>query len=316
VATSLASGVFGLVAIAAWSATATSRGAVVLWAGNDQWIKIEQQDDSGAGPSAHPAHLSTDEVTSALASLRVVITDKDSGTETQRTVFTREELSNLAPQVAAGLAKAGPQQDVTFSTIGSHALSAGGVVKDPGVNAGRIFYREGKLNVIFGELQSNYRKKNLYGQRTDDFTPRREGSRVKTSKQKFSLVAAPGIEFHAMSGGAVRNDWVMIDPAIAASQMAGTPAPAAATPRQATPASAESSPSSPPSANSAASAPAVAALAMRFGWGSIDGRRSDVSRSRTAAAEAQGTQGQGPDQRRGLQHQGEGAALRALGDLV
>ena len=83
--------------------------------------------------------------------------------------------------MTSGLAKAGPRQDVTFSTIGSHSRGVGSSIKDPTVNAGRIFYQGGKLNVIFGELQSNYRKKNIYGQR-EDFTPRRQGTREKASK--------------------------------------------------------------------------------------------------------------------------------------
>jgi hypothetical protein len=130
------------------------------------------------------------------------------------------------------------------------------LVKDPGVNAGRVFYQDGKLNVIFGELQSNYRKKNIYGQRTEDFTPRREGSRAKASKQKFSLAAAPGIEFHAVSSGAARNDWVMIDPAVASAQMVAQPASTGAVPQQATTAP---PPMEPSPASSAASAPAATA---------------------------------------------------------
>ncbi|HSD75436.1 MAG TPA: SHOCT domain-containing protein [Steroidobacteraceae bacterium] len=249
---------------AAWSATDTARGPVVLWAGDDQWVRLEPQ-DSGAAPNDHPAQLNAEEVSNALSALRLRVIDADSGTETQRPVFTRTEIANLAPQVVVGLGKAGPQQDVTFSTIGSHALSAGGLVKDPGVNAGRIFYQGGKLNVIFGELQSNYRKKNYYGQRGEDFTPRRQGTRSKASKQKFTLATSPGIELNA-TGGGVRNDWVLIDPAVAGAQLAATPEPAAGTPRQAAaaPAAAQPAPAPPPSTTTA-SPPASAAPAAAAG---------------------------------------------------
>jgi hypothetical protein len=255
----LASSLFGLTA-PAWSATGTAPDGVVLWSGNDQWIRIEQQ-DAGAAPNNHPVQLSSAEVNSALTALRVRVIDEDSGSETQRAVFTRSEIDNLAPQVVAGLGKAGPQQDVTFSTIGSHALSAGGLVKDPGVNAGRVFYQDGKLNVIFGELQSNYRKKNVYGQRDQDFTPRRQGSRSKASKQKYTLVTSPAIQLHANTGGGVREDWVLIDPAAAAAQLAATSAAAAAPPPPvAAPSTATAPPAASPSpAPAAASAPVPAA---------------------------------------------------------
>jgi hypothetical protein len=250
----IAAGLFALVVSAAsWAANEKSK--TVLWEGEDQWIRIEPQDTS-ATPNDHPVQLSAEEVGNALGALQIRIKDKDSGTETQRPVFTRPEIATLAPQVVAGLGKADPRQDVVFSTIGSHALAAGGLVKDPGVNAGRVFYQGGKLNVIFGELQSNYRKKNIYGQRTEDFTPRRQGWRDKVSKQKWPLVMSPGMELHA-GGGAIRDDWVVIDPAVAAAAAVANAQPAAAEPRQAAAAS-QAAPTAPAASSAAAAAPAAA----------------------------------------------------------
>ena len=224
----IASGALALVAAITCAADAP-RDVVVLWSANDQWVKIEPQDDAAASPNDHPAQLASEAISNALAALRVRIVDEDAAAEAQRSVFTAEELRNLAPQIASGLAKAGPRQDVTFSTIGSHPRAAGGLVKDPGVNAGRVFYDDGKINVIFGEVQSGYRKRNVYGQRTEDFTPRREGSRTKAAEHEWLLAVRPGIELHSTAGG-VRNDWVEIDAAAVASGAAAvSQAPAAPT---------------------------------------------------------------------------------------
>jgi hypothetical protein len=212
------------------------RDVIVLWSANDQWVKIEPQDDAAAPPNDHPVQLASDAISKALAALRIRIVDEDTNAEAQRSVFTAEELRNLAPRIAAGLAKAGPAQDVTFSTIGSHPRAAGGLVKDPGVNSGRVFYDDGRINVIFGQLQSGYRKRNVYGQRTEDFTPREQGSRSKAAEQDWALAARPGVELHSNAGGA-RSDWVEIDGAAVASGAATvSQAPAAAT--TATPATA------------------------------------------------------------------------------
>lgn len=222
-------------------AASAPRDVVVLWSANDQWVKLEPQDDAAASPNDHPAQLSSEAISNALAALRIRIVDEAAGTEAQRAVFTAEELRNVAPQISSGLAKAGPRQDVTFSTIGSHPRSAGGLVKDPGVNAGRVFYDDGKINVIFGELQSGYRKRLVYGQRTEDFTPRQEGSRTKAAENDWALAARPGVELHS-NAGSVRNDWVEIDAAAVASGTAAvSQAPAAATPTAATPTAAKSS---------------------------------------------------------------------------
>ena len=222
----MASGALALVAATMCAAADTPRDVVVLWSANDQWVKIEPQDDPAASPNDHPAQLASEAISNALAALQIRIVDGDTAAaETRRSVFTAEELRNLAPRIASGLAKAGPRQDVTFSTIGSHPRAAGGLVKDPGVNAGRVFYDDGKLNVIFGELQSGYRKRNVYGQRTEDFTPRQQGSRNKAAEHEWALVPRPGVELHSNEGG-VRNDWVAIDSTVVAAQ--ALPAPAAA----------------------------------------------------------------------------------------
>jgi len=225
----IAGGVLALVAAITCAADAP-RDVVLLWSANDQWVKIEPQDDAAAPPNDQPAQLANEAISSALAALRIRVVDEVTSAETLRAVFTAEELRNLAPRIAAGLAKAGPQQDVTFSTIGSHPRAAGSLVKDPGVNAGRVFYVDGKINMIFGELQSGYRKRLVYGQRTEDFTPRREGSRSKAEEHDWALAARPGVELHSNAGG-VRNDWVEIDSAAVASGAAAvSQAPAPATP--------------------------------------------------------------------------------------
>src|SRR5687768_17122667 len=262
----------------AWAATEAPRGSVVLWSGDDQWVKIEPQDDPAAAPNDHPAQLGVEAITNALGALQVRLVDSDTGTESDRPVFTPEELGNLAPHVASGLAKAGPRQDVTFSTIDSRPLAAGGLIRKPGVNAGRVFYNDGSLNVIFGELQSDYRKKNVYGQRSEDFTPRRQGSRGEATKQKWNLGARPGLEFHSANDGAIRNDWVLIDTAVAGSEVLAAPPPGNAPPREAASAPVVAAPVQSPPATvaapapvpDAATAPAAAEPAPRTGTPNAD----------------------------------------------
>ena len=104
--------------------------------------------------------------------------------------------------------------------------------------------------MIFGELQSNYRKKNVYGQR-EDFTPRRQGTREKASKQKLALTSVPGVAFQSTPGG-VRDDWLTIDLAVAGAQTVATSPAAAATAAQAPSASPAPQPAPPPAATGAA----------------------------------------------------------------
>jgi hypothetical protein len=257
----VAGGALALVAASICAAADSPRQEVVLWSANDQWVKIEPQDDPAALPNDHPAQLDSAAVSNALAALRLRVVDEDTSAESYRPVFTAAELRDLAPRIASGLAKAGPRQDVTFSTIGSHSLAAGGLVKKPGVNAGRVFYDDGKLNVIFGELQSGYRKRNVYGQVTEDFTPRQQGSRTKAEEHKWALVARPGVELHSVDG-AVRADWVAIDSTVAAQALAA-PQPGKATAGQSASAPVAESAKAP-------AAPAAAAAGAAAGKSSAD----------------------------------------------
>lgn len=258
----LASGAVTLVCAAvAWGATGAPRGSVVLWSGDDEWVKIEPQDDPAAVPNDQPVQLGVETIRNALGALQVHLVDPDTGTESRRAVFTADELGNLIPRVTTGLAQAGPRQDVTFSTIDGRSLAAGGLVRKPGVNAGRVFYNDGRLNVIFGELQSPYRKRNVYGQRAEDFTPRRQGSRSKATEQKWVLAAGPGLAFHPASDGSMRSDWVVIDTAVARPAVPAAPQPGDGQARQATPAPVTVAPvtdASAAHATAAESAPAAA----------------------------------------------------------
>ena len=262
-----------------WAAD-TPRNAVTLWTGDDEWVRIEPQDDGATAPNDQPVSLDSAAVARALSALRIRIVDPDTGTEIQHTAFTADEVGRITPYVVSGLAKAGPRQDVTFSTIGSHSRGAGSSIKDPTVNAGRIFYQGGKLNVIFGELQSNYRKKNVYGQR-EDFTPRRQGTREKASKQKVALTAVPGVTFESAAGG-VRNDWLTIDLAVAGTQAVATsppasatavPSPAPAAPQPTPPATTGAAPAAPVTSAAPAPAPAAAPAAS-----AADSKTAEIER--------------------------------------
>jgi hypothetical protein len=119
-----------------------------------------------------------------------------------------------------------------------------------------MFYQGGKLNVIFGELQSNYRKKNIYGQRDQDFTPRRQGTRDKESEQKLTLTAVPGVALEA-----ARNDWLTIDLAVAGAQAVAT-SPTSTTGTVAAPQAATRAAEPPPPAPQPAPSPAAGAAAV------------------------------------------------------
>ena len=204
-----------------WLSAAPARADAEIWSRTDEFVRLEPQDDPGAPPNDHPVQLEARNVGTMLSALQAGFEDEDDPVP----VFSREEVAVLGRAIAEGLARAEPGQDVTFSTIGSH--KTGHLLGRQMVNTGRVFYRDGKLNVVFGEVHGEYRKKNVYGQRSEDFRPRRAASRTTPPDAEWRLEETAGAERYA-AGGQERPDWVLLAPD-AATAMTQAPAAGKAT---------------------------------------------------------------------------------------
>jgi hypothetical protein len=205
--------------------TAYARSNAIVWEGEDQAVLLAPQDDETAPPNDHPVSIAPEEMAGMLAGLRLRHADESVETPPVA-LFNQDQVDILGEALAAGLALAGPTQDVTFSTIGAHRLSPGAFARRNRLTAGRAFFREGKLNLIFGEIQSPYRKKNVYGRTEEDFNPRKYGRRSAAEAHESILVASTAVSLRVAPEGA-RGDWVLFDPELAGATSAspsGAPA--------------------------------------------------------------------------------------------
>lgn len=182
----------------------------IIWEGNDQSVVLSSQDEETAPPNDHPATVAPQDIERMLRGLRFRYADQETDTPPVA-VFNAEQVEILGAALATGLGRATPTQDVTFSIIGAHRLSPGAFARRNRLTAGRVFFREGELNVIFGEIQSPYRKKNIYGQVDQDFYPREFGSRTIPSEHESILLASTAASLRGDPEGK-RDDWVVFDP--------------------------------------------------------------------------------------------------------
>jgi len=206
--------------------TVHARSNAIVWEGDDQAVLLAPQDDETAPPNDHPVSIAPQEVTAMLAGLRLRHADESVETPPVA-LFNQDQVNILGEALAAGLAMAGPTEDVTFSTIGAHRLSPGAFARRNRLTAGRAFFLEGKLNVIFGEIQSPYRKKNVYGRIEEDFHPRKYGRRSAAEAHEAILIASAAVSLRGAPEDA-RGDWVVFDPELAGA----TSASPSATPAQ------------------------------------------------------------------------------------
>lgn len=225
----------------------------IIWEENDQSVVLVPQDADGAPPNDHPATVAARDIERMLASLEFRYVD-DGNETAPAPVFSAEQVDILGAALATGLARAAPTQDVRFSIIGAHRLSPDALVRRNRLTAGRVFFHEGELNIIFGEIQSPYRKKNIYGRLEQDFYPREYGSRRTPAEREAVLVASTATRLREDAGG-TRYDWVICDPGAVTS----SPGPTSANATQP-----DAAVASPPPGQAAAEAPAAGDLEQRL----------------------------------------------------
>ena len=187
----------GVVAGCATTSTGDARGKTI-WQHRDQYVRVEKQ-DSPAGVTVpaniHPADISAGRLLSMLESIEVRFPGEGKAVQ----LFNDDELKVLSENISAALASAGSDEDVSFAVIG-HYVALMGFLKERMVTTGRVFCRDGQLNIIFGEVHRPVKEnedRRLY--------PLLPGSRGADTRREWTLAAQPGMEDFTMK----RPDWVI-----------------------------------------------------------------------------------------------------------
>jgi len=194
---------FGATGCSTLKSITSNKDSKVLFKSRDQYVRIVPQDSvkgSKVSANGQPVSLDEEQVRMALRSLEFMTPGKDSSS----LVFEKPELDVLSRYLSAALAQAGPEEDVAFAVVGDY-LAVYGLAKEQMYTSGRVFYRDGKLNIIFGAIHGKYwanADRRLY--------PLDPGSRFKTSPHTWALLGQVDQAFYAGPEGQ-RTDWVVLD---------------------------------------------------------------------------------------------------------
>ena len=175
--------------------------APVVWKLGDQFVRLEPLDRAApTPPNDHPATLDPETLRGMLGALEVKFPEH----KEEVPVFSDPELKVLGEKVSAALAQAGPDQDVTFAIIGMHP---GSFTLERRLTTGRVFVRNGKLNLIFGDLQA------VFDENQDRrLHPFQLGSRLTGSAPPWRIEKMAGVDYF-VQGETTRPDWLLLDPA-------------------------------------------------------------------------------------------------------
>jgi hypothetical protein len=102
--------------------------------------------ETGAGANDHPHSINAQQLQARLAALtatgNLIISDDETP------LFTDDEVAEIATPIAAALSRARPDQDVIFQSAGARGLFRS--YSEPSYTTGRLFVKDGKLNLIVG----------------------------------------------------------------------------------------------------------------------------------------------------------------------
>ena len=184
-----------------------------IWkSGPYSYFKYAEQDSGKLGKNDHPVELDGKEIATALKALEFTEKKLFAG-EVIKSVFTISQLNLLGKQLAKGLKKAKPGQDIIFVLVGSNPKLL--LLTQKYFIAGRAFYKDGKLNMILGEY--NLVRNDAFEKYVDPGGQAgvsysfNYGSRSKQSnKFKGTIINVPGFE-NKKTRGKFRHDWFMLD---------------------------------------------------------------------------------------------------------
>lgn len=187
----------------------------VIWeTGRNVFIKYAEQDNSSFDENDHPVILDVEEISRALDSLKFLENDRSAPDQEQQSVFTVEQIDVLSQNLAKGLAKAKPNQDINFALDRTSrkilSLKANRLFV-----AGRAFYKDEKLNIIIGDYDrgANEGFEAAYDPTHVGIVRYHfdHGRRTKSSKGfKKPIITVQGIDNKQLEG-THRNDWLVID---------------------------------------------------------------------------------------------------------
>ena len=184
-------------------------GARILWTHRYQYVRLESRERCGHETitvNAHPATLARDDLTAALAMLRIHYPDEEKSVP----VFSRQDLEILIDPLVKAFELATQNEDIALAIEGAHPSPLG---FQRTITTARLFLQGKGLHLVFGKLHDpidDYDSP-LHMAPTDRrVKPFEPGSRCLASGGKFpTLLATDNVHFFEQEK-AVRKNWLVI----------------------------------------------------------------------------------------------------------
>jgi len=178
----------------------------------DEFVELVPRDGRPGIVNNHPLKIDAQTLSTLLRAIRILPKDlaADDDEKPQR-LFSQSKANYLGAELSAAFREAGPNEDIVFQTADTARL-IGKLVKKPVYTLGRVFWKNRRLQIIFGSVQRGVARRWRLGQEVGYVNTPQMGSRTAVVSSDYDIVLFPGSEYAKTQSGGTRSDWLIIDP--------------------------------------------------------------------------------------------------------
>ena len=175
-----------------------------------EFVKLVARDGNPEISNNHPLKINPQTLSAILTEIKI-LPKKTSDDDIPEPLFSKSKTESLGIKLSEAFREARPDQDIAFQVMEVSSL-LGKIIGKPVYTTGRMFWRNKKLQIVFGSIQQGIAKRKLLGQDTGVINPPKIGSRERMVDSDYKPALFPGTRYAETRSGSVRNDWLMIDP--------------------------------------------------------------------------------------------------------
>ena len=187
----------------------TSVFGVSQWQEGD-FVKLVVRDGAANIVNNHPLKISPQTISTLLSEIKLVAKGT-SDSDDEKPLFPETKAKSLGAKISDAFRLARPNQDIAFQVMTISPV-LGSFIKKPTYTAGRIFWRNQRLQIVFGSIQQGIAKRKLLGQERGIINPPEIDGRDTSVNSDYKPTLFPGSSYAETRSGSVRSNWLIINP--------------------------------------------------------------------------------------------------------
>tara|TARA_R110000822_G_scaffold21702_15_gene68497 strand:+ start:11380 stop:12225 length:846 start_codon:yes stop_codon:yes gene_type:complete len=195
-------------------ASADSVQSETVWEGGDQFVSIVPLEEA-AQPNHQPTQLAAETIAAVFSSIKVSKADTAGEASAGLPLLQPQVANQLGANISTALGQAGPREDVVFAV--NTTTPTGLIGKEKVSVAARVFYRDGRLHLILGDVfrstlpEGFYSDPNRTRQIDRRLYPHKPGSRTTSVPSRYQVAADGNRSGLVRSFNGERGDWMLFD---------------------------------------------------------------------------------------------------------